>query len=443
MSSRSSHPRSSLGPLVYVLDQHRGAARVENEKGHTPLHYALCNDDPDPEVLAALLPEDEEFAARPWKLAGGAEQLPLHAYLVHFMKPDIREGMPRTPSRKIVEVLVEFYEEVLWDVRFFPNRTPLEIVKRLEKVNPDVVEILEGGDWDVEDEGDERGLDRYEYKSIGEGGGWREFGEVESKAIRDMIRAGLSQCKVGENAAVVMDRKNGVREYGRMTEAGKKLVRSVVRRARPGRGPNNALHDALQAVVESPFDEVSREPLWNEVISACERNPSSATCVCQFGYLKGCTPLDMALYAGSTPLPVVTALLSACSSSPSVPDSSGCYPLHTAVYKRSGLEVVRTLRERYPEAERKGDRRGWTPLHYACGHGKADPDVLGYLLGYYPEGLKVGDKQGRTPLYWAVEYQVSMDTGGEGRDVGDGLRRVRRGALADPPSRRARTTYCS
>lgn len=163
--------------------------------------------------------------------------LPLLAYLVHYMKPNLPTDVK--VNREIVSALVNCNPGCLHDNTVYPRRTPLEVCWKLRSegrvVCDEVFECLEGGDWEARE---------WEWRDVhgedGEGGGgrWREFGEGVNEVIRDMVRSGRGSCAIykegkdrgkegKEMDVVTLDRKTGLREYRRQVDG--KFVRCMVR----------------------------------------------------------------------------------------------------------------------------------------------------------------------------------------------------------------------
>jgi hypothetical protein len=56
----------------------------------------------------------------------------------------------------------------------------------------------------------------------------------------------------------------------------------------------------------------------------------------------------------------------------------------------------------YPQALKRGDSMGRTPLHVAAGS-SASLEVIGCLAAYYPHACNIQDEDGRTPLHFACD----------------------------------------
>ncbi|GMH53306.1 hypothetical protein TrST_g1262 [Triparma strigata] len=99
----------------------------------------------------------------------------------------------------------------------------------------------------------------------------------------------------------------------------------------------------------------------------------------------------------------------------------GTIPLHTAVFRKCSIEVIKSLIESNPGALSAEKSRnptplteggpkvqcgqGWLPLHYACGYAASSREVVMVLYHLHSSGLLIKDKASRTPFHWACEFQ--------------------------------------
>ncbi|KAL9182169.1 hypothetical protein ACHAXT_012821 [Thalassiosira profunda] len=64
------------------------------------------------------------------------------------------------------------------------------------------------------------------------------------------------------------------------------------------------------------------------------------------------------------------------------------------------LEIVECLLDAFPDAARSMDRKGRSPLHYACMNKNQDPGIVQLLLDRWPESVNRQDIDGNVPLHW-------------------------------------------
>eukprot|EP00520_Triparma_pacifica_P020589 CAMPEP_0118672262 /NCGR_PEP_ID=MMETSP0785-20121206/22444_1 /TAXON_ID=91992 /ORGANISM="Bolidomonas pacifica, Strain CCMP 1866" /LENGTH=2130 /DNA_ID=CAMNT_0006567207 /DNA_START=45 /DNA_END=6434 /DNA_ORIENTATION=- len=403
--------KCDFATCMYIHNIYEGAADIEDANGHTPVHYALCNNDPDPKLVVSLLSSHPDFARRGLKLGSSSDNvmLPIAAYLVHFMKPGVQEddkGLPMEPDIDIVNKLVECNEGSLYDVTYYPNRTPLEIARKLKRVKTEIIKRLENNDFDDSNA-------KYEHSISGCLESYVAFTDDHNEVIKNMVSQGATECeiriegneKVGK---VTMDRKTGVREY--WYQEGGTTVKTIVRAKKSsGVVKKNPLHDLLLQIKENKSMAATHDESWSEVMTCIKDNPSyvSERCPSTSTDPDGSTVLELALSIRDAPRqPPVAVIEAICEAHPPLISTLGAskdYPLHLACSKGYSVDVVMSLHAHYPDAIKHKDAFGWIPMHYACGIGRAELPVIMFLYSSYQESLTAMDNEGRTPLFWAVQ----------------------------------------
>ena len=118
--------------------------------------------------------------------------------------------------------------------------------------------------------------------------------------------------------------------------------------------------------------------------------------------------LPLHLAASCKPPLEVKELLAAYPEAVKKKDSNGNTPLHRAAANEAPAEVVELLLAAYPEAAKEKNSDGNTPLHRAAVN-KAPAEVVELLLAAYPEAAKEKDKSGKTPLEKSLDYEAALE----------------------------------
>ena len=79
---------------------------------------------------------------------------------------------------------------------------------------------------------------------------------------------------------------------------------------------------------------------------------------------------------------------------PSV-DLTNAIPVHYALSNGANPNIINCILRHRPNSARGFDKRGWTPLHVACGVG-ADISVIKSIIDCYPEAVLMRTNKGST-----------------------------------------------
>ncbi|KAL3810245.1 hypothetical protein ACHAXA_008735 [Cyclostephanos tholiformis] len=133
-----------------------------------------------------------------------------------------------------------------------------------------------------------------------------------------------------------------------------------------------------------------------------ELNPNAASVKTQRGHL----PLHLAAQSQAKEA-VVRALIKAYPAAAESRNKSNNTPLHDAAKYRASLGVVRLLLDAYPKALYVQNQYGNLPLHCATAY-QAPSDVVQLLLKRYPEAASMQNRNQDAPLHYAAAYATSI-----------------------------------
>jgi len=152
---------------------------------------------------------------------------------------------------------------------------------------------------------------------------------------------------------------------------------------------------------------------WDAVVDLVENHPELAkesSCfrmVCQ-GENCRVTALHLASTRPNCPVAVLEAIVTACPSSITTPESrGGRWPLHLALLKGASLVIVTYLLAAYPDACLQVDDLGELPLHYAVQY--ADEPTIQAVLNACPQAAAYKTSRSRYPLHLLTANRCSWD----------------------------------
>ena len=120
------------------------------------------------------------------------------------------------------------------------------------------------------------------------------------------------------------------------------------------------------------------------------------------------TPLHVAAQNAYATNLLIKTLAELNPNAASVKTQRGHLPLHLAAQSQAKEAVVRALIKAYPAAAESRNKSNNTPLHDAAKY-RASLGVVRLLLDAYPEALYVQNQYGNLPLHCATAYQAPSD----------------------------------
>lgn len=124
----------------------------------------------------------------------------------------------------------------------------------------------------------------------------------------------------------------------------------------------------------------------------------------------GNLPLHLAMQNCADTI-VIKSLLSIFPSSPTLQNTLGRFPLHSAATAgpKANVDAIQLLLETHAEACRAREQKNSSlPIHFACACNATDA-VVTLLLTAFPESIYARDSNERTPLQLAISYRACLD----------------------------------